>query len=187
MPSSKDPVINRQKAREYALAHPEWKRRTGREWMRKKRGRMSAEQRHEANVKGKRRDPIGHMLKIAKKRADDKGVPFDIEPSDLTMPDVCPVLGIEFKWGFGKMGWRNMHSPSLDRIKPQLGYVRGNVRVISIRANHIKGNATISEMQAVLDYMKREGANWNLDEQEAGRVESEGSPPDDSQMSFGWC
>ena len=59
-----------------------------------------------------------------------------------------------------------MNSPSLDRIRPQLGYVAGNVRVISNRANHLKSNGTISEFEAVLAYMKREGANMSLNEQE---------------------
>jgi len=37
MPSSKDPVINRQKAKEYRLAHPDWHRKANREWVAKKR------------------------------------------------------------------------------------------------------------------------------------------------------
>ena len=33
-------------------------------------------------------------------------------------------------------------SPSLDRIKPHIGYIRGNVRVISYQANRIKCDCT---------------------------------------------
>lgn len=45
-------------------------------------------------------------------------------------------------------------APSLDRLVPALGYVRGNVRVISHRANRLKGDALIEEIEAVLHYMK---------------------------------
>ena len=38
-------------------------------------------------------------------------------------------------------------SPSLDRIFPESGYTKGNVRVISWRANWIKNNSTIEEIE----------------------------------------
>lgn len=37
-------------------------------------------------------------------------------------------------------------SPSLDRIDARQGYVRGNVQVISMRANWMKGNATPAQL-----------------------------------------
>ena len=46
------------------------------------------------------------------------------------------------------------NSPSLDRIRLELGYVKGNVRVISGRANLLKNDATIEELEAVLGDMK---------------------------------
>jgi hypothetical protein len=171
MPSSKDPVINRQKAQEYRLAHPDWHRESNKLWARKKRARLGVEGRRTAQANRNWADPIRHLLQIAERRAKEQGIPFNLVPEDLEMPAKCPVLGIEFKWGHGKRGWRNMASPSLDRVKPQLGYVRGNVRVISIRANHVKGNATIRELEAVLAYMKREGANLTLADQDQGEID----------------
>lgn len=162
MPSSKDPVINRQKANEYRLAHPEWKRRTGREWMRKKRAAMGVSGRQQEHLRQKKADPIRYLLNHAKGRARAKGVPFDLDRDSLVIPDACPVFGVPFEWGVGLHGWRNMWAPSLDRIKPQLGYVRGNVLVISNRANHLKSNGSISEIEAVLAYMKRVGANQDF-------------------------
>jgi len=89
----------------------------------------------------------------AKARAEEAGLPFDIEPSDIVLPERCPVLGLELKVG----GGRNCPtSPSLDKIVPALGYVKGNVRVISWRANELKGNGTVEEIEAVLRYMKGE-------------------------------
>lgn len=67
-------------------------------------------------------------------------------------PPVCPVLGTRMSWGGGNN--RNDHSPSLDRIDGGEGYVPGNLRWISNRANSLKSNATPDELEAVLAYMK---------------------------------
>src|SRR5215469_9519908 len=116
MPSSKDPAINRQKARDYRLAHPDWHRRSNREWMRKKRAGLGKEGRQELHLKWKQADPIGYLLVHARDRAKSKGLPFDLSREDLTMPAVCPVFGERFEWGRGHMGWRNRWAPSLDRV-----------------------------------------------------------------------
>jgi len=78
------------------------------------------------------------LLNAAKSRAKTKGRDFSIELEDIRIPAVCPVLGIE------------MTSPSVDRIDSSKGYVKGNVRVISKRANQLKNNATVKEMELVL-------------------------------------
>jgi hypothetical protein len=105
----------------------------------------------------KARDPIGYLLKHAKHRASTLGVAFDLTCDDLVMPEVCPVFGTPWIWGEGKMGWRNMFAPSIDRLDPSLGYVRGNVAIISTRANHLKGNAYVGELEKVLAWMKVAG------------------------------
>lgn len=90
---------------------------------------------------------LKHLVKRAKVRARSSGIPFDISVEDLSTPEKCPVLGLILNYGFG-----NSHSPnraSLDRIIPEKGYVKGNVRVISLRANVLKRDATIEELQAV--------------------------------------
>lgn len=51
--------------------------------------------------------------------------------------------------------WHRPNSPSLDRIVPERGYVAGNLRVISNRANTLKNNATIDEMRLVLADLER--------------------------------
>lgn len=53
----------------------------------------------------------------------------------------------------GKVGYRP-NAPSVDRIRPELGYVKGNVRVISSRANLLKNNAEIWELEKVLEDLK---------------------------------
>ena len=47
--------------------------------------------------------------------------------NDLVFPERCPVLNIPLL----STGKRTDNSPSLDRIIPSLGYVPGNVKVIS--------------------------------------------------------
>lgn len=84
-------------------------------------------------------------------RAKQLGVPFNLTVDDLIVPDNCPVLGFPLAVGDGRLQY---NSPSVDRVKPHLGYVSGNVNVISYRANTIKLNATIEEVAAVLQYMK---------------------------------
>jgi hypothetical protein len=44
------------------------------------------------------------------------------------------------------------HSPSLDRRVPELGYVKGNVEVISMKANAIKSYAAPEEIMLVARY-----------------------------------
>jgi hypothetical protein len=46
-------------------------------------------------------------------------------------------------------------SLAVNPLTPAKGYIKGNVRVISWRANELKGDATLEEMKAVVRYMKR--------------------------------
>jgi len=80
-------------------------------------------------------------------RASRAGIPFNLDPDDVIAPDYCPVLGIALHKGQG-MGPKD-YSPSVDRIDPSKGYVKGNVLVVSQRANRIKQDASPSEILAV--------------------------------------
>lgn len=88
----------------------------------------------------------------AKRRAKLAGLPFNLVEADLGKPPViCPVLGIPIIYmepheGNGPQD----NSPSIDRIKPALGYVRGNIRIISMRANRLRNNATLEEARLIL-------------------------------------
>lgn len=105
-----------------------------------------------------KRDPARYLWRQAKTRAEIKGVPFDITPDDIEVPDICPVLGILMEFGLGKRG-RALKSPSVDRIIPSLGYIKGNVRVISYRANSLKSDATLEELKALVKYVEDHLAN----------------------------
>ena len=104
-------------------------------------------------------DPKGSWLKYtffsAQVRARKRGLSFDKDIPSIELPDVCPVLGITLVYPNGVDGKHSPSSPSLDRIRPELGYVAGNLRVISNRANTLKNNATLEEMRAVVRDMER--------------------------------
>lgn len=89
-----------------------------------------------AYLKTQRRlKPAVALHSRARQRAARRGLPFNLRVSDIVVPTVCPVLGVPIV--IGEM--RSAYSASLDRILPGLGYVRGNTRVISDKANRLKG------------------------------------------------
>lgn len=90
------------------------------------------------------------LFNNAMQRARRDGILFTLTFDDIVVPEYCPVLGLKLAIARGAA---NDSSPSLDRIRPERGYVPGNVRVISHKANTIKSNATIDEVRAVLQYM----------------------------------
>ena len=95
--------------------------------------------------------PEKYIFIGAKYRAKKKGIPFNITIEDIVIPKVCPVFNKPFVYGYGRV---NEFSPSLDRIIPSKGYVKGNIIVISHRANMIKSNATINELEALSNFFK---------------------------------
>jgi hypothetical protein len=90
----------------------------------------------------------------AKARAKKRVLPYDNKCPDLQLPDICPVLGITLIYPNALKNKRSPNSPSLDRLENHLGYVAVNLRVISFRANTLKNNATVNELEAVIQYMK---------------------------------
>jgi len=89
-----------------------------------------------------------------KKRAKKDGTLFSLKIEEIPeIPKVCPVLGVKIKENNKSAPLDS--SPSMDRINPILGYVRGNVRIISNRANRIKSDSTIEELKLILSDMER--------------------------------
>jgi hypothetical protein len=92
------------------------------------------------------------MLARARHRAKKNNLPFNIELSDIVIPKTCPLLGIELKSNTDKTSPNN---PSLDKIIPELGYVKGNIWVVSLRANKLKNDATIQELELLVENLKK--------------------------------
>jgi hypothetical protein len=87
-------------------------------------------------------NPESTMLCGAKLRAKKSNLAFNLTIEDIQIPEYCPILGIKLEQRNG----RSDNSPSLDKIYPDKGYVKGNVQVISDLANRMKQNATFAQM-----------------------------------------
>lgn len=93
--------------------------------------------------RSRHKNPIAPMLTAARWRAKIKGLEFSLVKEDIVIPEYCPVLGLKLEKGFV----RQHNSPSLDRMDNSKGYTKDNIRVISLRANELKRDATVEEME----------------------------------------
>ena len=102
------------------------------------------------------RQKIRCIAALAKSRAASGSVPFDLDTDYLVSifpPDkLCPILGTRMEWG--ALDGDRSSCPSLDRIIPELGYVKGNVAWISLRANRLKDDASLEELQKIVAYVR---------------------------------
>lgn len=126
------PMTNSEYQKRYRLKHPE---------------KVNAH-----GVAYRKNNPEWALHNSAKHRAKKVGRDFDIEVSDVVIPNVCPILNIPLFKGSGKV---SDNSPSLDRIDQEKGYVKGNVAVISYRANRLKGDLTMSQLTNLISYMQK--------------------------------
>ena len=123
----------------YRMTHPE----KFREYSRRKYQRRGDEIRQKArawHVRTKAERWPKTIIHSCRARAKDKGVPCTITFADLLEPngkppEYCSVFGIKLDYSGGP---DRRYWASVDRIKPRLGYVPGNVRVISMAANMAK-------------------------------------------------
>lgn len=104
------------------------------------------------NNKDARKKPF---ITATKARAKLKNIPFEITEDDIYLPTHCPLLGTELDYAMGK-GYRP-NQASLDRKIPHLGYVPGNVWIVSRKANTMKSNASLEELQTFVANLKRLG------------------------------
>lgn len=93
--------------------------------------------------------------------------------TDLIIPDYCPLLGIKLEYTSGKTN--NPNTPSLDKIDPTKGYVKGNVRIISYKANTMKNNATREELELfaknILNYLDFKDIVRTIENKESIEIE----------------
>lgn len=85
-----------------------------------------------------------NLLTQARYRAKKAGLDFDIAIDDVVIPERCPYLGLILRGAEGPSA--RYHSPTLDRVDNSKGYVKGNVEVISHRANTLKRDLTLRQM-----------------------------------------
>jgi len=90
------------------------------------------------------------LYKNARHRAKEENLEFDIQIDDIVIPEFCPILGIRLIRGSNKIC---NNSPTLDRVDINKGYIKGNISVISNKANRLKNNGTSDEHRKIADYI----------------------------------
>jgi hypothetical protein len=110
------------------------------------------------------------LFRSAKKRALKKELEFTIELEDIYIPQKCPILKVPLICS-------TRYSPSIDRIFPDKGYIKGNIAVISTLANSMKANATPKELLIFSRNIKK-----YMDLFEEVEVEELPQPPDPDEI-----
>ncbi len=155
----RDPEKKRAANVAWRAAHPEYNwHRDNSEKSRAQSGayrRDNLEQYAQYQRNSRKRNPRGHLVTEAKSRAKQFGLPFDISVDDINWVTHCPVLGVELVYGRSGGDGHRYNSASLDRRINDLGYVKGNVFVISHRANRMKQDASPEELAALAAYAIR--------------------------------
>lgn len=102
------------------------------------------------------REKMQTVLYNARKRSIEYNLAFDLDADYLLSiypeDNKCPALGMEMCFRMGSVTGPLMNSPSLDRIIPSLGYIKGNVIFVSHLANTIKSNATPDQIKKVAEF-----------------------------------
>lgn len=62
----------------------------------------------------------------------------------------CPLLGVELSYSAYTGNTTPSNYASLDKIDPSKGYVKGNVQIVSFRANTLKNSATLEELKMIV-------------------------------------
>lgn len=98
---------------------------------------------------------VREKINGARKRAKDSGYEFNITIDDMMpFPTHCEILGLELDYKvFGNA--RPENTASLDKVIPDLGYTKGNVRIISHKANRLKSDLDFDTIEKIKAYMIR--------------------------------
>lgn len=114
------------------------------------------ENRREAQRRWREKDPIQKHFRSCKERARRDKVEFSLTKEDIVIPELCPILQTPLvinKPGTGKC---HTFTPSVDRVDSSKGYTPDNIRIISLKANRMKGDMSIEDVERLLKYMKGE-------------------------------
>lgn len=131
--------LKKQKRREYYLRRKEYYLEQNKAW-RDANKEHRAEHAAKKHRERKQNSPELYLWKYAKARSKHDNMEFDLEVSDIVIPDICPYFKTPFVMGDKQL------AASLDRIDSSRGYTKDNVRVISYKANRMKNNATEQEL-----------------------------------------
>jgi hypothetical protein len=98
-------------------------------------------------------NPEKYLLTTIKGRCKRDNIKFDLTESDFKdLPTHCPVFNIPLERNLGKRKW-SRYALSVDKIQPALGYVSGNIQILSRLANNMKSEATPEELLKFADWI----------------------------------
>jgi hypothetical protein len=125
------------------------------------------------------------LIYSARHRAKKLRKEFSISLSDFEIPEVCPLRRVPFEVGKGQ---HTDDSPTLDRKDPRLGYVKGNVWVISHKANRLKGDHTPNELKTFCEnVLELDWVTWTSDDEHALRkLEAEWKRKENDKQKQRW-
>ena len=100
------------------------------------------------------RHAVGNLRVRAKARGETATITRDWLYENA--PDTCPLLGVELRYDNDASV---ADSAAVDRKDNSLGYTPDNCWIISMKANRIKSNATLEELELVAANLRRLGVN----------------------------
>lgn len=101
----------------------------------------------------KNRGTQKRLFRSAKQRAKNEAVIFSLEVQDVVVHSYCPICNVEMKPSSKKGG--TSFSPTLDKVIPEKGYVKGNIAVICKLCNSTKGSGSAELHRKIADYIER--------------------------------
>lgn len=141
-PKKKNQRFCRPKCRNSARSKRHYQKEYQTEWRRRNRESVNAK----AIVRDEAK-PEQALIRTTKSRAKKLGIEFNITKEDIAIPNECPVFGVPFEK-------RTRYAASIDRIDSSLGYIKGNIQIISRLANTMKNDSSHQEL--------REFAEWAI-------------------------
>lgn len=120
--------------------------------------KVAAAREHQAAERRKIPGKAATLFNQARIRARQKGIPFDLTREwvevelDKAMQTGCPYLGIPILLD---RGHADPHCPSIDQFYPGAGYTQDNCIIVSYRANSIKRDASLDELERIANRVAR--------------------------------
>lgn len=96
--------------------------------------------RHAIEVRSRIKYQERYLVRTSRANARVKGLAHTITESDIQIPLVCPALQVPFEYG-------TPYAVSVDRIDSTIGYIPGNIQILSKKANMMKNNATAEQLR----------------------------------------
>jgi len=124
----------------------------------RKTGLVASKKYNKTSYQTIKKDLRKFLLLRTRASASTRGLECRLTLDDIFIPTHCPILGIELTGPTSKGEPRPPSLMSVDRIDSTKGYIKGNVAVISFRANMLKNNGTAEEHERIAAWMRAQEA-----------------------------